>query len=183
MYDDGYDCIISSDGLMSFHHYHDDGDLFTFAHLVFAKEIDTIFVVNIYGFNYHSFADEREFFDIDGLDENEHCFAHQDLGNYLMEWYPSYKHVAYGVDNLIVASERYKESISKQAPILANVLPSLAVGAILKNQVPVWTLENEFVQAADIKAMFSLDPENHQAAFGWFHETSPDVSVYIDASA
>jgi hypothetical protein len=172
MFDDGYECSIASDGMMMFHHYHDDGDVFMFGRLVFAKEIQTIFVTDIYGFNFHSFADETEFTDMDGLDHNEHCFSQFDFYDFIKDKYPSYTNVVYGGDQLLLAAERYKENISKQAPILANCLPLLAVGTIMKNQVPAWTVE-DYYEPINIKDMFSLDPKDYSTARAWFQNLLP----------
>lgn len=179
MYDDGVDCIVSSDGLMSFHHYHDDGDLFAFGTLVFAPEISKIFILDIYGFNFHGFADQTEFTDIDGLEENDHAIRRNDLYDVLLDMFPSYQEVRFGVDEFQIAQETYKNNILQQTPILASIFPSLVVSKITREQIPSWAMD--VPEIPFLPEIFNVDPYNHRTAFAHFLVFDP-VSICIYAS-
>jgi hypothetical protein len=178
MYDDGYECIVSSEGFMSFRHYHDDGDLFAFGTLIFAPEISTIFIVDIYGFNFHSFEDQTEFYNMDELEENTHCIDRDTVYDVLSELFPAYTICKFGYDELTTAKDDYLQSLTAQAPILANVLPSLVIKEIARHQLPKWVSE----PTLDPFLPPITDPSDHRSAFAHFLKLSLNpVSAYIDA--
>lgn len=178
MGDDGHDCIVSSDGLLRFHHWHEDGDLFAFASVIFAPELSTIFIPEIFGFNFHSFANQSEFYDIQEMEENEHVITRQEFQDVLLGMFPAYNRILYDPDELDTAIDTYKATVAAQAPVLANVFPPLVLAKILREQLPDWVTKHHVT--AYLPCRFELDSTDHRSAFRWFLDFSP-VSVEIDA--
>lgn len=105
---------------MQLHYYTDDGDIFLFGCVVFAKEIKTIFVTDINGFNFHSFAEQSEFYDIDELENKDHHLKRETLNDILLKMCPAYSVISHGHDELGLAIE----------PALMQLFPSLVVNNI-----------------------------------------------------
>ena len=182
--DDGYHCIVYSDGLMSLRHYHDDGDIFIFGTLVFAPEISTIFVVDIYGFNFHCFEDQTEFNTIHELETNAHGITRSSINAVILDLFQAFQAfqafttISYGMESLNAARKSYTESIADQSPILANIFPSLVVSKIMNYQLSKWVTENPYIPFRP--EVFELDPNDHRSAFKCFKDI-PLVRVFIDA--
>jgi hypothetical protein len=87
--------------------------------------------------------------------------------------------VLHGHDELHEAIAEYKRTVSSQAPPLISVFPPLVVSNILLSQLPAWLAGGDYEPLeVPIKDIFSLDPKDHQAAFGWFREM-PRVTVVV----
>ena len=176
--DDGYHCIVYSDGLMSLRHYHDDGDIFIFGTLVFAPEISTIFVVDIYGFNFHSFEHQTEFHSIDEMETNAHGITRQSINDVVLDLFPVYITISYGMGDLDVSRQSFSNSIANKSPILANIFPSLVVSKIMQYQLSKWITEDPYIPFRP--EVFELNPNDHRSAFKCFKDI-PLVRVFIDA--
>lgn len=172
-----HECIVSSDGIMRFYHYHNDGDLFAFATLIFAPEISTIFVPEICGFNFHPFGLEAEFDDIEGMEDNDHIISRGQLNDVLLGMFSGYTKVNYGPDKLDTAIDAYKTAVLAQAPILRNLLPSAVVTKLLRDQLPEWVTKEHVTSYLQYK--FELDATDCRSAFRWFQDV-PLVTVEID---
>ena len=179
MYDDGHHCIVYSDGSMSLRHYHDDGDLFIFGTLVFAPEISTIFVVDIYGFNFHSFEHQTEFHSIDEMENNAHAITRQSINDVVLDLFPVYITISYGMGDLDVSRQSFSNSIANKSPILANIFPSLVVSKITHYQLPKWVTNTPHIPF--LPEVFELDPNDSRSAFRCFKDI-PEVHVYITAT-
>jgi hypothetical protein len=168
--DDGYDCIVSSDGIMKFHHYHEDGDFFAFARIVFAKEILTIFIPEIFGFNFHNHLEESEFNAIDEMEENMHGYMRDDLEKVIFNMFPGFARIHYGPQELETAIATYKTTLAARVHTLASVFPPLVLAKIVKHHVPTWVATKH--TPAHLATMLKLDSSDHRTAFFWFLDFS-----------
>lgn len=177
MYDHGYKLVVSyPDNVIRIRHYHDDGELFVFGRLIFAPEIKTIFVLDLYGFNYHSFADQAEFYGADGLESNEHCIRIDEISSIILPAFPElYEHVEYGMDELTAAVNEYRGQLIKQTPALAHILPSLLIHKVLQAETPSWVKAS--YDTMNLKERFYLDINDYYYVSDLFTDV-PDV--YID---
>lgn len=175
LYDDGYKLIVSSDGLMRLHHYHDDGDMFLFGNIVFAPEISTVFVFDLYGYNFHSFADQAEFYGMDGLSENEHGVDEIVLNSIFRHAYPQYQYVRYGMGELLDAVNTFRAELLTQTPALSSIFPALVVKKIVDMQTPSWVKKHYTEE--DLKAKYMLNNNDFVDTICMFKNV-PDV--YVD---
>lgn len=131
-----HECIVSSDGIMKFHSYHKDRHLFAFAHIIFAKEISTIFLPEIFGWkwNFHKQLDESEFSDIDEMD----IFNKEAMESVLFGMFPGYTKIRHGPHELNIAIDAYKTTLATRVHTLASVFPPLVLAKIAKHHVPTW---------------------------------------------
>lgn len=178
VYDNGFKIITSSDGFMRIHHYHQDGDLFFFANYVLAEDINTLFVLNMYGYNVHHYDDESEFDHIEELIDNAHMISEIELSDILMCAFPGVIFVDFGLEVFENTKRSYKNEIVYNTSLLAAALPSLAVANIIKAQHMPWMLQN--AAYVDLKQRFSINTYDACDTFSQWFENIKDVDLVIE---
>jgi hypothetical protein len=135
--------------------------------------------LDIYGLNFHCLSDQNEFTDIDGFEDNDQELSRNELYDVLLEMFPTYQEVRFGVDEFQLAQETYKNNISQQAPVIASIFPSLVVSKIMREEIPSWVMD--VPEIPFLPKVFNVDPNNHRTAFTHFNNFDP-VSISIHAN-
>jgi hypothetical protein len=174
-YDDGYFSVIEkipgaiNKAVMKLHHYHEDGSEFVFCTLLFCPELKTIYITNIYGYNFHSFETEHEYWDAVTLDT--YVFG------YLLTWYPEYTHVKHFTkEDFEDQVNNYRAGLVNQGVVLSSKLPYNVVDSILQTNKPPW-MDYEFI-SYDLKDRLHLHNLDYQGSLDIFE--TPYVYVKMD---
>ena len=183
-YDDGYLAVIEkipdtkninkniNFGVMKLHHYHEDGSEFVFCTLLFCPELKTIYIPHIYGYNFHSFESEIEYWDAETLESRG-----VDVMGYLLTWYPEYIHVKHFTkEDFEDQVNNYRGGLINQGVVLSSKLPYNVVDSILQTNKPSW-MDYEFL-AYDLKDRLHLHNMDYQVSVDMFE--TPYVYVSIE---
>lgn len=169
VYDNGFKIITSSDGFLRINHYHRDGDLFFFANYVLAEDINTLFILNMYGYNVHHYDDESEFDHIEELIDNAHMISEIELCDILMLAFPGVIFIDFGHEVFENTKRSYKYEI---------VYNILAVAKIIKAQQMPWMSQN--AAYVDLKRRFSIDTSDACETLRTWFENIKDVDLIIE---
>jgi hypothetical protein len=155
VYENGFKVITSSDGFMRIHHYHQYGDLFFFANYILAEDLNTLFVLNMYGYNVNHY-DEREFDHIEELLDNAHMISEIELCDILMSAFPGVIFVDFGYEVFENTKRSYQDEIV--------ALP--------------WMSQN--AAYVDLKRRFSVDTSDAGRTFSQWFENIKDIDLIIE---
>lgn len=177
-YDDGYLAVIEkipdtvNFGVMKLHHYHEDGSEFVFCTLLFCPELKTIYIPHIYGYNFHSFESEIEYWDAETLESRG-----VDVMGYLLTWYPEYTNVKhFAKEDFQDQVNNYREGLINQGVALSSKLPYNVVDSILQTNKPAW-MDYEIL-SYDLKDRLHLHNMDYQMSVDMFE--TPYVYVSIE---
>jgi hypothetical protein len=178
-YDDGYLAVIEkvpgaiNFGVMKLHHYHEDGSEFVFCTLLFCPELKTIYIPHIYGYNFHSFEAEIEYWDAETLESR----CGMDVMKYLLTWYPEYTNVKHFTkEDFEDQVNNYRGGLVNQGVALSSKLPYNVVDSILQTNKPSW-MDYEFL-SYDLKDRLQLHNIDYQGSVDMFE--TPYVYVSIE---
>lgn len=151
--------------LMKLHLWNEEEDEFFFAELLFCKEINTMYITDLYGYNFHSFDEETEYYEPDDIREN----VSEQLNSILRKMFPQYNQIKFfDIDEFYVDAYNYMQTVTDGASTLANVLPKLVVQSIINQQVPFWVYYQYYPR--DLKAVLQLDNFNYATSYDFVHD-------------
>jgi hypothetical protein len=178
-YDDGYLSVIekipgaTNEAVMKLYYYHEDGSEFAFCTLLFCPELKTIYITNAYGYNFHSFETEFEYWDAENL---ESCCG-RDMFKFILTWYPEYTSVKHFTkEDFEDQVNNYRRGLVNQGVALSSKLPYNIVDSILQTNKPTW-MDYEFTPY-DLKERLQLDNLDYQGSLDMFE--TPYVYVSIE---
>lgn len=132
--------IDSASNIKTMHwwYQHDDGDEFMYIDLLFCDSIKTIFILDYYGYNFHSFEDKVEYTPDMYNDYEELELIINDIKDTIKEIYPGYKVYRYNkslfnyLRNTVIC--HHKKQISALPQLLSDI------EKVLLNKIaPKWT--------------------------------------------
>jgi hypothetical protein len=174
-WDCAYKCIVGNDHIMKFHLLHDDGDEFVYAKLLFCSDIQTIYITHIYGYNFHSFEEPVEFWELDGL----YDLVEDEMVTALLKMYPKFSNVKY-FDEEDFTHEVYdiQRALIDQACVLSNSLPYNVVDQIIIKNLPSWT-QYQHDPTFNLKDHFALDNTNYDLSCSIFDIDHVQCTIHI----
>lgn len=133
-----FESLTENRGIVSWWQQHNDGDNFMFVDVLVCEDIKVLFILDYYGFNFHSWDDWLE---CSPKNNHNHWMTLEWLGEIhtiLHKWYPNYKIYNYNKGLF----HRYRESklrdLWNQVSTLTSRLPKDVLEKVYYSMIPEW---------------------------------------------
>ena len=133
-----FEPLMENRGIVSWWQQHDDGDNFMFLDVLVCEDIQVLFVLDYYGFNFHSFDDWIE---TTPKLNRDHWMTKEWLENIysiLKKWYPTYTIYHYNKGLFHRLRESKLNQRWDQVQTLNGHLPKDVLEKIYESMIPEW---------------------------------------------